>query len=67
MSADDANSHGSLDECEFTLKFRDIFRYEFEGIVSTGGKCPQPLYDAMLDIAGMWSSNTQEIEGTTLS
>ncbi len=46
------------------MKFRAIFQWEFEGIVATKGKCPQQLYDAMLDVATMWCPDTQEIEGT---
>ena len=63
LSADDHNWNGPLALCEFTLKFRYIFRYEFQGIVQMDGKCPENLFKAMTDVADMWCTNTQEIEG----
>ena len=63
LSEEDHNWEGSICLCEFSLKFVALFRYEFQGVVSMEGKCPQVLYDAMEDIATMWCNKTQAIEG----
>jgi hypothetical protein len=63
MSIESYNFSGSLYFCQFSLKFLAIFYDEFATIVSSGGRCPLNLFNAMSDIASQMSSNTQAIEG----
>ncbi len=60
LTEEDFNWDGSLADCEFSLKFKDIYIVEFRLIITSGGKCPIVLYRAMTDIANLWLADTQE-------